>query len=63
MEHDGDRTFILGLVVERERLCAALYTQDSTRVTGVGLIASDGSCEDLRDITYDVDLVLGEDAH
>jgi hypothetical protein len=36
-------TLILRLVVERERLCAALDTQDCTRVTGVGLTVLDAA--------------------
>ena len=36
----GDLTLVLGLVVERERLCAALYAQYCTRVTRVGLDVS-----------------------
>ena len=53
-------TLVLGLVVEGKRLRAAFYAQDCTRITRVGLAVSACCHEKLRVVTYDVDLVLGE---
>ena len=56
-------TLILGLVVERERLRAALDAQDCAGITRVGLAVSECYREDVDIATYDVDLVLGQNAN
>ena len=59
----GLLTLVLRLVVERERLCAALDAQDCAGITRVGLAVSECYHVDLDVVTYDVDLVLGQNTN
>lgn len=59
------RTFVLGLVIEGQRLCTALDTQHTSRVTSVGLVGCDcqlrSASQYKRDGTNNVDFVISEE--